>query len=173
MAEEEIEVNEENQPKKSKKKLIIIIAIAATIVIIIGVVVLFLFRGGEDSAESEDGVGAEDVQVAVEKGDAIYFDIKPAFIINFNIGTRQRFLQLNLSVKAYDQESINAVETHLPLIKNNIVLLISGSDFEHLRSDEGRVSLREGITIEIQKVLDAELGRPGIDSVLFTNFVMQ
>ena len=64
-------------------------------------------------------------------------------------------------------------KTHMPLIRNELNMLYSGQVYEELQTDEGREKLRQQSLEAIQKVMRKEIGRPGVEQVLFTNLVMQ
>ena len=70
-------------------------------------------------------------------------------------------------------EPINSVTLHMPLIRNSLVLLFSSQSFANLQTDEGKQALKQASVDAINKILEQETGEGGIDSVLFTNFVMQ
>jgi flagellar FliL protein len=59
------------------------------------------------------------------------------------------------------------------MIRNSLILLFSGQVYEELQTDEGRELLRQAALAELQTIIEKELGKPGIEKVLFTNLVMQ
>ncbi len=72
-----------------------------------------------------------------------------------------------------DEKVIAAVELHMPMIRNNLIILFSGQVYNELQTDEGRQLLKQDSLKELQKIMQQEIGKPGIEKVLFTNFVMQ
>lgn len=104
---------------------------------------------------------------------AIYYPIKPPIVANFSARGRQRMLQAELTVMTRDASVISAIELHQPMLRNALVLLYSGQDFAELQTAEGKELLRQASLQELQRLLEKETGRPGIEQVLFTNFVMQ
>lgn len=157
----------------SKKKLIIIVvAIVLLIAIAVGATV-FLMTGDDDSAE-EQAVEGEAAEV-IEEGviPAQYIKMKPKFIVNFNVGTRQRFLQTSIEIMTRSQGVVDAIELHNPMLRNEIVRILSEQDFKNLRVPEGRVELKALLQERLVAVLKSEADVDGIEAVLFTNFVMQ
>lgn len=166
--------NEEEGSEKASGGMKKIIIIAVLGILLIGGSVgatLYFFGAFDDESEvvAEEGEG-EPVDV---KMPAIYFPIKPPFIVNFQSRGRQRFLQVSVTVMSREQDAIDAIQTHSPLIKNRLVMLFSGEVYEELYTDEGRELLRLKTLTAIQKLLEQEIGKPGIEQVLFENFVMQ
>jgi len=158
--------NTENNDKGSKTKLIIIIA--AVFALVIGGVLFFLLSGGEDApAESVVSESASTVS------SAIYLSLDPAFVVDFNISGKQRYLQLDLTLKSRSSAQIDAVKVHMPLIRNSLVLLFSSQDFEELQLSEGKQQLKLAAINAINAILRQETGVEGVEDVLFTNFVMQ
>ncbi len=175
MAEED-EGQVEDAPKKGgKKKLIVMIVIGiALIALSIGgtLFALQMLNPEEDvvALEGEDGEAAD---VEPTRQSAIYFPLKPAIIVNFQARGRQRFLQAELTLMARDNETIEAVELHMPMIRNSLVMLFGGQIYEDMQTAEGKELLRQEALTEVQRLLEQETGNPGVEQILFTNFVMQ
>ncbi|GAB1258081.1 flagellar basal body-associated protein FliL [Aurantivibrio plasticivorans] len=158
-----------------KKKLSILAAIILVLIIISVVGTLFaldMFTGAEDEM-----VEAEMIEEVPEEDQgpkpAIYFPLKPPIIVNFQARGRQRFLQAELTLMTRDETVISAIETHMPAIRNALVLLFGGQVYEDLQTHEGKEKLQEAAREEIQALLEKEIGDAGIEQVLFTSFVMQ
>ncbi len=156
---------------KPKSKMLLIIIIALVVVLVGGgAAAFFMLSGGKDKKEGD--AEAEETQEAAH-APAIYFEFKPPFIVNYQVNGRQRYVQVSLSVMSRKQPALDAIQKHMPLIRNNLVMMLSAQDFEVLRTPEGKEALRQAALEDIQKILTEETGEPGIEQVLFTNFVMQ
>lgn len=177
MAEEEIPTtdNEAGNGKSRLKLLIMIIGGAVVIAMLSVAATWFLLGGGEEEEAPpapEEMPLAEPEQMQTE-GPAIYLALQPPFIVNYSVGARTRFLQLELSIVARDQAAIDVANTYMPLIRNDLLETLSEQDFNNLRTAQGKVQLVEDLTETIQDVMEMRLGRPGIETVLFRSFVMQ
>lgn len=166
----------EEQPKKSKKMLIIII-VAAILVIGGGVgATLFLLGGDEEIAEelAAEGEGGDETAEEAPAAPAIYVKFKPEFIVNYQVGPRQRYLQIYMEAMTRDPQIADALEKHSPMIRSAIINLLSQQDYAYLRTAEGRANLRDILKQEVQRLLTQETGiEDGLKEILFTNFVMQ
>ena len=60
----------------------------------------------------------------------------------------------------------------MPLIRNNLLLLMSNRDYQSLMSREGKEKLRMEALAEIRAVQKKQ-GGEDIDDLLFTSFVVQ
>lgn len=174
MADEDgLDVGAEVEKKGGKKKLIIILAI---VLVLLGgggaAAYFFLFSGSDDAvAEETAGAGAEDA--AAISGPSIYLELDEPFVVDFMVNGKQRYLQLEMTIKSKDQAQIDAVKVHMPLIRNSLVLLLSSQSFDALQTMDGKAALKQAALDSINGILQQETGSGGIDGVLFTNFVMQ
>lgn len=175
MAEEELK--DEDSPAAtsggSGKKGIIIIALAVitAIAVSIGATVYFLGGDDNDSPETLEEVNEESVE-PVAKTPAIYFDIKPPFLVTYDIGGKQRYMQLYVSALSRTQSVLDALEHHMPLVRSKILSLYGSQKFEDLQTPEGKRALQSETLRVVNEVLENE-GEQGIEEVYFTNFVLQ
>lgn len=103
----------------------------------------------------------------------IYVELGDPFVVNFIEGNQIRYLQVKIEVMTRDTAIPQAITTHLPKIRNNLVFMFSGFDYTTLASVTGKQKIRDEALAEIQSILSDEIGNPGIESVYFTSFVMQ
>lgn len=197
---EQLEDGAEEKPVKSKKKLLIILSVSIFAVLLCVVAGLLVLTSGEDEVpqvaeettkeetESNKENGEETTAkqeedtspaspVAKEssgpKTKALFFTIRPPFVVNFQGSSRAKYLQLSVDIMARQEAVISAVEDNLPLIKNDLIALFSSQTYEELKTPEGREALRKAAVQTVQAVLVREAGQAGVEDVLFTTFVMQ
>ena len=103
---------------------------------------------------------------------AVFYAIDPPLVVNFEDGSAVRFLQISMEVMAKDQKAIDSVQKNMPLIRNNLLLLMSNRDYQSMMSREGKEKLRAEALTEIKNVQKKQ-GGDDIDDVLFTSFVVQ
>jgi flagellar FliL protein len=103
---------------------------------------------------------------------AVYYAIDPPLVVNFEDGSVVRFLQITMEVMAHDQKAIESVTKNMPLIRNNLLLLMSNRNYQSLMSREGKEKLRQEALTEIRNVQKKE-GGMDVDDLLFTSFVVQ
>jgi flagellar FliL protein len=105
-------------------------------------------------------------------GASNYFAIDPPLVVNFEEGSAVRFLQITMELMATDKAALDGATKNLPLIRNNLLLLMSNRDYQTLMTRDGKDKLRQEALAEVQKILKKE-GFPAIDDLLFTQFVVQ
>jgi len=120
---------------------------------------------GESSGHGESGKG--------KKGSTQYFALAPSFVVNLNDPESSRFLQVDIEVMTHDGGAIEATKLHTPQIRSAILLLLGQQKYQDMETREGKEALQKAVLEAIQKILMMETGRPGIEAVFFTNFVMQ
>ncbi|NIL17094.1 flagellar basal body-associated protein FliL [Pseudomonas sp. AN3A02] len=153
---------------KGKLKLILLIVLALFLAIGLSVGATWYFM---HSAQSKPAATAE-VNPNV-KQPAIFEPMLPAFVANFNQNGRQRYLQVSITLLARNQADLDALKVHMPVIRNNLVMLFSAQGFDTLATPVGQEMLRQKVTASVQEVAQKEVGKPVIEQVLFTNFVLQ
>jgi len=160
----------EAKPAGKSKKLILIIAVLVVVLGAGGAGAWFILSS--PPAETDEAVVA--APKAAPLGPVEYLDMSPSFIVNFPYQGRQRFLQANLTAMARDAEALAAVTEHMPAIRHSLINLFSAQMLNVAESpSSGIEELRKLATIEVQAVLHREIGRDGIEEVLFTSFVLQ
>lgn len=174
MAEQDIVdedgAEEQQKPGLNKKRLIIFGAL--------GLLVIALSVGGTLLAIKLLYPQEEEILPVAEAPEpppqpAIYYPLKPPIVVNFSVKGRQRFLQAELTLMTRENDVISAIELHQPMIRNALLLLMGGQAYAEIQSAEGKELLRQQCLQEIQRLLKEEIGKPGIEQVFFTNFVMQ
>lgn len=183
-----------DEGSKKKKKLLMMIGLAVGLVALsIGgtVLTLKMLSPPDSKADAEEEV-AEEAKVLAP---AIYQTLKPNFTINFNVNGRQRYLQAEVTLMYRDATIDPLLTLHMPAIRNGLVMLFSGKNFDELQTPEGKEILRNesleivnDILMKEQAALAAAKEKeegddsdkakkaseyPIVEQVLFTNFVMQ
>ncbi len=184
---------QETPVKKGGMKKIIIIAVAAVVLVsgIGGGAWFFLNKSADadsaDAASETKSAAAgkhggksdkKDVKGKKEKKDAhalpaVYLALDPAFVVNFEDQGVVRFLQITAEVGTHDPLALDAVKLHMPIIRNNLVMLFSNLNLANVTTREGKEKLRADALVEVQKVLQEQIGEPGVENIYFTSFVMQ
>lgn len=157
--------------KISKPTIILVSTIFMLILMIaIGLTVYIMSSNKKTHRILDNG---DVVEQRVDRSTAVYHSIRPPFVINYHSKGRIRYLQITVELMARSEKAISEARGNMPLIKNNLVTLFSGADFESLKTYDGKERLREAALEEVQRVMMQETGEQGIEAVLFTGFVIQ
>lgn len=177
MAEKEkLDLGEEKA--KSSSKGLIFIVLGAVLVTLIGVFAALYFLGifppKDKAGEHGKGKAEAEQHEQVEEKPVIYMAMTPPFAANFKNNPEARLVQIEISLASKDQKVLDAVTLHMPMVRNNILMVLGGGEPAVLKTAEGKEALRGKIKEEIKKILaeQTEL-KEGVDDVYFTGFVMQ
>lgn len=102
-----------------------------------------------------------------------YLALDPPFVVNLEKPTEARFLQVSMEVMARDPQAIENVKRHMPAIRHHLMLLLSSQTYETLASVQGKEKIRAEALAAVQKILQEHTGKPGVEAIYFTGFVMQ
>ncbi|UVJ45443.1 flagellar basal body-associated protein FliL [Pseudomonas sp. LS1212] len=153
---------------KGRLKLILLVVLALLLAVGLSVSATWYFLHKADSKPA----AAPEVAVNA-KAAAVYEALTPAFVANYNQNGRPRYMQVSITLQGRDRAALDALKVHMPLIRNNLVMLFSAQSFDGLATPVGQEMLRQKATASVQEVAQKELGKVVIDQLLFTNFVLQ
>jgi len=129
----------------------------------------------EKTASAESGAEAAEEEQSDEadaSAETLYHELKPPFMVNFSKGNI-RVLKVTLSLMAKAEKTVEAVKLHDPVIRNNILMLLSSEDLNVLKTADGKAKLQVSIKEEINKVLAERKTSSKVEEVFFTELVMQ
>ncbi len=121
----------------------------------------------EEVAAEDDGVEAE------EPRQSFYFEIKPEIVVNFPGTERPRYMQLALTLVTYDEAALDALKLHSPVVRNDLLLMLSGLDSGPLMTREGKDAMRKMALETIRKIMLERYQSEVVEDVYITRFVMQ
>jgi len=181
----------EAPPKKSKKLLIIIIAVVLVIVLAGGGAAFFLLKSSDqpdDEEAAEETHSAQDKEIDKKKKKEKDPKAMPAFIplepftVNLLPEAGDQYLQLIVTVEIEDAHEEGVVKQHMPKIRNNITLLLTGKKPSELMTKAGKEKLAEELKDEVNTAIEpptktkkGDLIMPDgpVKAVLFTSFIIQ
>ncbi|MDH4046664.1 MAG: flagellar basal body-associated FliL family protein [Gammaproteobacteria bacterium] len=168
MAEEDIEseaVVEEAKGGPGKKLLFG--GMALLLLVAGGLAFMFLSPGAPDEA-------AGDQPLAAASKPALYTSLHPPLVVNFDdMNGATHFMQITMEVMARDQNVINAVREHTPVIRNNLILLYGNSVYEKVTTRAGKEQMLADGLAEIQSIMKERIGENGVEAVYFTSLIIQ
>jgi len=188
MADEDLENNDENSEAEGGRKkpglikiVLLVNGVLLALALIIGLAVFFI-GGSDDEAETVDEeVLAETLaepetqsaEDAPRSNQPIYIPLTPAFVVNFENQDQVSFLQVDIQVMTYDPRVQPALNTHMPAVRNELLLLLSGKQYHEINTREGKRALSQEAMKVIQDVLKSVNAPNEIEALYFTSFVMQ
>lgn len=159
-----------------KKKMIVIIGGGVLLLVIIALTLFF--TGVFDKEPVVDEASLETTTQSVEKEEpvevsvALYHALEPAFKVNLQKGNI-RVMKIAISLVTGSEKVIDALKLHNPLLRNNILMILSSQDPELLKTAAGKSQLQLDIQTEVNEILANKKVGSVIDGVFFTELVMQ
>jgi flagellar FliL protein len=130
-------------------------------------------EGADKDAKEGENKDEGDEDKAAKSKTAVYVDFEQPFIVNFHDEQQLRYLQVGVAVMAHDATVTETVKRHMPVIRNNLVMLFSSQTRQSIATREGKEQIRADAQAEVQKILQDRTGQPVIEALYFTSFVMQ
>jgi flagellar FliL protein len=145
-------------------------------IVIIGLVAILLAGGGASAyyfvglggAEGEAG-DQQSIAGVVEEEKGALFHTLPTLVVSSNYNGSMRYLQVKLSILTRSEETLEKLKINTPLIQNSLIMLLDTFKFGELDNTEGKETLRTQAEEEVRRLINDE----GVESVLFTGFVIQ
>lgn len=154
---------------ENKKLLLIILGVLTLLLAMVAAVGITWYVLTSSNATSPD---TKPLFVSRDRG-AVYEELKEPFVVNYNANGRARYLQVSVSLLGRDKKSMDALREHQPLLRNELVMLLSAQSFEAMLTAPGKEAVRVQATERVQEIARNLLGQPVVEQVLFTNFVLQ
>ena len=111
-------------------------------------------------------------KVDPKKYEITYYPVEQSFTANLADGSG--FVQIGISLATYyDGSIINNIKRQTVPIRSAVLLILSEQDPIVLSTAEGKLALQAQLTKSINTVLRDKEGFGGIDSVYFSNLVIQ
>lgn len=110
---------------------------------------------------------------AVVEEQSIYFDVKPAFVVNYGGPGRLRYIKTNLTLRVGGDIGMKGIRHHLPQIRHVIVMTLTKQSEEDISSMEGKELVRLALLEAVQNVLVEEEGEHHVNDLLFNSFIVQ
>ncbi|MBC7162955.1 flagellar basal body-associated FliL family protein [Immundisolibacter sp.] len=166
--EADLDLGGDAKKKSGSKKSLLMMGGGALALVAVSIGATVFLVGGK----SGPAPAAEHTAAKVE-APATYTALEPPFVVNFEDEGAIRFLQVTIEVMSRDPKVAEAVKLHMPAIRDQLIVLFSGSDYATLASREGKDQLRQQALETLKKILKAQGAPDAIEGLYFTNFVMQ
>ena len=153
--QDELELDVKTTKPEGKGKLIMLIAaiILLTTGSIIGVLYFMGMLGDSSSSSADKSAENADAKKEVVVKPAFYLSLAPAFVVNFEDQTHATYLQVEMQVMARSKDVLDEVSHNMPLVRNNVLLILSAQKFEQVSTRAGKEQLQKTILEAIQKIV--------------------
>ncbi len=163
----ELDLDTEKQaPVKKKTGKLIILAVIGML-LLSGSIVGVLYYFNSDVAEENDAADAKETvkdttAAPLQNKPALYIAAQPALVANFEVQTTAAYLQIDMSFMARNQQVIDVVKQHMPVIRNNVLDIMSAQKVEIVTTRVGKEQLRQAILDSVQQVVAKAMQGSGV-----------
>lgn len=172
MADEENENEVVEEKSGGGMMKMIMLGAVAVVLLAVGVFAGPAIMNMISPPEEVEEAGEVDAEPA--KDPALYTSLHPPLVVNFKDAMGDsHFMQITMEVMARDQGVINSVREHVAVIRNSLILLFSGANYEEVTTREGKEQMLADGLAEIQGVMTEITGESGVEAVYFTSLVIQ
>jgi len=95
------------------------------------------------------------------------------FTVNLLDDERERYLQLGVVLEISDGATVDAVKQRMPIIRSQILLLLSNKHSAELLGTQAKEALARDILERARRAIDSPMPDKGIEQAHFSAFVIQ
>lgn len=166
-----------NPPRRQAglSMVVIILLVLGMVLLLAGGTVGVLFATGVLGDEPDVVAGDEAAAEVVEEPPSppVYLPLEPVLVVNLQGEGSSAYLQAGVEVMARGEEVISALQEHMPVVRNNLLLLLGSQSYADIDDRQGKDRLRERAREEINRVLTEQGLQGEVEAVYFTSFVVQ
>jgi len=152
-------------------KKIVLFSVIGLIVLGGGGTSAYFFVLKDDSPVNADFAADGEITAEIPQEElppALYYNL-PSLVVSANYQGRLRYLQVKLSVMTRDEDTLELLQDNTPLLQDSLIMLLGSYEFTELETGEGKEALRQ----QAQEKISGLIRDDGVESVLFTGFVIQ
>jgi flagellar FliL protein len=158
-------------PAGSKKKLIVIAAAAVLLLGGGGGAAWYFMQGGDAAAHESP----KESKKKKKKDAGVKSEYVPveAFTVNLQPENGEQYLQVQFTLQVAGAEQATLVKDNMAIVRNRVLLLLSGKRASEISTVEGKQQLAAEIQAIVQEPFDKDGDEQDVTDVLFTSFIIQ
>lgn len=159
-------------PAGSKKKLIVIAAAAVLLLGGGGGAAWYFMHSGDAAAEHESPKESKKKKKKDPAAKAEYVPVE-AFTVNLQPENGEQYLQVQFTLQVAGAEQATLVKDNMAIVRNRVLLLLSGKKASEISTVEGKQQLAAEIQAIVQEPFEKDGDEQEVTDVLFTSFIIQ
>lgn len=156
---------------------ILLYVVITLIVVVLGMGGALLYVmgvfGGKPHAASKTAPATHEKAAEAAPKVPIYISLDKDLVVNLPANSEARLMQVGVVVLAYDPGVQEVLKKHMPMLRNNINLLLAGQDSAVLMKQEGKQALQAQVLAEVNKIIQMQMPGVTAEQIFFTNFILQ
>jgi flagellar FliL protein len=161
-------------PAGSKEKLVVIVAAALLLLGGGGGAAWYFRHAGADAAAAEHDSPKDAKKKKKKDSDAKpeYVPVE-AFTVNLQPENGEQYLQVQFTLQVGGAEQATLVKDNMAIVRNRVLLLLSGKKASEINTVEGKQQLAGEILAAVKTPFAEHGEEQEISDVLFTEFIIQ
>jgi flagellar FliL protein len=117
---------------------------------------------------------AADAEAENAEMKSAYVSLGKAMVLNLsNHQNKLTFLQVKADVLVNGEDAKEVVESHIPAIRHQLILLLSEQHEADMKSSAKREEIRQQATTEIRSMIEKMSNNKDVEEILFSQFLVQ
>ena len=158
---------------KPKSNKLVIILIVALVVLLLGGGGAGFYMWKQSQKPSSGHQKEKEAEAESEAQAAPIFVPLESFTINLQPYADEKYLQLSITLQVKDKKDEEEIKSHMPEIRNRIIMLLSSKQPGEITTIEGKNLLTTEIITELKTPFTNSRNSQNISSVFFTSFIIQ
>lgn len=100
-----------------------------------------------------------------------YLEMKPKFTVN--LAEPKKYLLINVQLLVEGADAIDKIKKQMPVLRHEMIMLLSGMHIADLQAMEQREALREKTKQVLSDTLSKSQSNDGFKDVFFSEFLIQ
>ena len=102
-----------------------------------------------------------------------YVPLGQAIVVNLASENRPRFMQINAQAAVSSSAGANQVQTHLPVLRHEVIMMLSGKDWQDAQDVDTREQWREKLLERLRARMQELTDQPMIEALYFSDLIVQ
>ena len=152
------DATEATAPKKKGKKLFILMGVGLLVLGLAGgggTMYVMKQRAAQAAAEDDDGHAVAEKR-DVKKATPSFVALDP-FTVNLADPKADRFAQVSISLELDDVKTVDLIKSYMPVIRNNVLMVISQKSSAELLERDGKIRLAQELQVATLKALGVDM----------------
>ena len=104
---------------------------------------------------------------------APYVALTSPVVVNLANPQRATYLQIAADLQVDSAIDKEVVHSYMPVIRDTLIMVFGGRDPSEVREAANREALREEALMALREALEARSGRPAVNALYFSSFLVQ
>ncbi len=102
-----------------------------------------------------------------------YMELTPPLVVNLATARAASYARIDIQLSIQTDKDAALVTHHMPRIRDRLISLLAGRDGATMTTAQARDALRAELLNNLRETMLAQTGKPAIEALYFTGFIIQ